>query len=87
MANRAQTGNPGQVPNRLLLRHYCDQQNHKPDLNLERSVGRENRVQVIGLIDVMKKFAFTWLVTVSGKKVLSQIVLIHDRDSKPVREF
>ena len=33
---------------------------------LERSVGRENRVQVIGLIGVMKKFAFTWLVTVSG---------------------
>jgi len=30
--------------------------------NLERSVGRENRVQVIGLIGVMKKFAFTWLV-------------------------
>jgi len=31
-------------------------------LILERSVGRENRVQVIGLIGVMKKFAFTWLV-------------------------
>jgi len=30
---------------------------------------------------------FTLMVTVSGKKVLSQIVLIHDRDSKPVREF
>jgi len=31
-------------------------------ITLERSIGRENRVQVIGLIGVMKKFAFTWLV-------------------------
>ena len=34
----------------------------RASINLERSVGRENRVQVIGLIGVMKKFAFTWLV-------------------------